>query len=53
MGNGALDILLEKPMIEGDRFRELFNAAVDFGRKRPFQGLLAMRGLPQSETFDA
>ena len=31
MDSGALNILLEKPMIEGDRFGKLFDAAVNIG----------------------
>ena len=54
MGNGTLNVLLEKPMIKGDRFGKLFNTAVGLGIKPTIpRALLATCGLLDSKAFDA
>ena len=39
MGDRTLNVLLEEPMIEGDRFRKLLDAAVGFAAKTATPGL--------------
>ena len=49
----APDVVLEEPTVKGDRFRELFDAAVRSSPNRPPQGLLATPHAPHSHDMRA